>query len=136
MITGIAHACIGARDLAEAEAFYCGILGMKRTFAFRKGAEVRGLYLDTGSGFIEIFPGECPPEEGVQRIRHICLLVDDLAALREQVIARGGEITEKKLGCDGSWQAWMTDPSGVRLEFHEYTRDSAQKTGKDCNITW
>lgn len=46
--------------------------------------------------------------------------------------AGGYAVTEKKLGADQSWQAWTTDPSGVRIEFHQYTAHSSQVTGKDC----
>ena len=34
MIKQLAHICIGAKDLAEAERFYCGLLGLKKAFSF------------------------------------------------------------------------------------------------------
>ena len=45
---------------------------------------------------------------------------------------RKGENTEKKLGEDQSRQAWVTDPAGVRIEFHQYTAKSCQSTGATC----
>ena len=50
------------------------------------------------------------------------------------LIEKGYEVTEKKLGADESWQTWVTDPSGVRIEFHEYTEKSTQITGEDCIV--
>jgi hypothetical protein len=44
----------------------------------------------------------------------------------------GYETTEKKLGSDQSWQIWTTDPNGVRIEFHQYTADSSQRTHNNC----
>ncbi|OGV68596.1 MAG: hypothetical protein A3K19_11515 [Lentisphaerae bacterium RIFOXYB12_FULL_65_16] len=45
-------------------------------------------------------------------------------------------VTDKKLGADQSWQFWVTDPGGVRIEFHQHTENSSQRTGKDCIVTW
>ena len=40
--------------------------------------------------------------------------------------AVGVEISPKKMGSDQSWQAWITDPSGVRIEFLERSRQRGQ----------
>ena len=74
------------------------------------------------------------PEPGQQLIQHMCLEVDNLDSVIEQVKARGWEISEKTMGGDHSWQTWITDPNGIKIEFHEYTENSLQKTGKDCVV--
>jgi hypothetical protein len=48
------------------------------------------------------------------------------------VKALGYDVTDKTMGADRSWQAWTKDPGGVRIEFHQYTARSCQKTGADC----
>lgn len=40
----------------------------------------------------------------------------------------------KRLGGDGAWQAWITDPSGVRIELMQYSEDSSQFSGKPVNL--
>jgi len=65
-------------------------------------------------------------------IKHFCLEVDDIDDVAQKLTAAGYTVTEKTLGADQSWQAWTTDPSGVRIEFHEYTKDSSQLTGENC----
>ena len=45
-----------------------------------------------------------------------------VATLRE----RGLEVSDPKLGTDRSWQAWITDPDGNRIELHHYTAESKQ----------
>ena len=40
--------------------------------------------------------------------------------------ARGVEVSDPKLGSDQSWQAWLADPDGNRIELHGYTPDSHQ----------
>jgi hypothetical protein len=32
------------------------------------------------------------------------------------VRTKGIEITDKRLACDDTWQAWTADPSGVKIE--------------------
>jgi catechol 2,3-dioxygenase-like lactoylglutathione lyase family enzyme len=137
MIKQLAHICIGAKDLAEAERFYCGLLGLKKKFSFLRKDQAAGLYLSAGEGvFIEIFPEGNGAADKVQWIRHLCLEVENLdlviAALRKD----GRDVTDKKMGCDQSWQAWTHDPSGIPIEFHEYTEQSHQLTGKDCHVDW
>ena len=57
---------------------------------------------------------------------------DNIDAVRDRLIEKGYEVGEKKLGADHAYQAWVTDPSGVRIEFHEYTDKSTQLTGENC----
>lgn len=133
MINCLAHVCIAACDLASTERFYCSGLGFRRVFDFIRGGEVIGFYLEVSErSYIEIFRqdeihgyGSCP-------IRHLCFEVGDMDEVSRHLRALRYEVTEKELGADGSWQIWTTDPSGVRIEFHQYTEHSSQVTGRDC----
>jgi len=69
-------------------------------------------------------------------IRHLCLEVEDLDATIAEIRMNDWEITDKKFGCDNSWQAWITDPSGVEIELMQYTEESSQFTGKPCDVDW
>jgi catechol 2,3-dioxygenase-like lactoylglutathione lyase family enzyme len=138
MIKQLAHICLGAKDLADAERFYCGLLGLKKKFSFMKKDKTAGLYLTAGNGvFIEIFPvGDESTADKMHLLRHLCLEVEKLDVTIATLRKAGWEITDKKLGCDGSWQAWTHDPSGIPIEFHEYTATSNQLTGEDCHVDW
>ena len=128
MIKGIAHACYTVRDLDAAVAFYVGKLGLKPAFDFvRDNGERFGVYIHAGArNFIELFKGELAAPAKGQSYRHLCLEVDDLAAVVADLRARGVQITDAKLGSDHSWQAWITDPDGNRIELHQYTPESQQ----------
>ena len=67
-------------------------------------------------------------------IRHFCLEVDDIDEVSRALTAKGYKVGEKKLGADQSYQAWTSDPAGVAIEFHQYTENSSQMTGKDCEF--
>ncbi len=137
MIKKLAHANIISHDLAASEHFYCEILGLKKAFEFYKNEELFGFYIATGDlTFIEIFVQQEPANTERPLIRHLCLEVEDIDTVISDIRSKGWEITDKKQGSDQSWQCWITDPDGVRLELMEYTDTSSQYTGADCIVTW
>jgi len=128
MVTSFAHVCFTVRDLDASAAFYCDALGLKHAFDFinDKGARF-GVYLHAGGrSFVELFTGEVAEAAKGQSFRHICLEVDDIEATVAELRAKGIDVTDPKLGSDQSWQAWLSDPDGNRIELHCYTPESHQ----------
>jgi len=137
MIKQLAHINIGSYDLATSEHFYCYILGMEKTFEFFKDGELYGFYTGAGNTtFVEVFIEENEIKDTPTIMRHLCLEVEDLEATIAEIREKGWEITDKKFGCDNSWQAWISDPSGVQIELMQYTKGSSQFTGKPCVVDW
>lgn len=135
MIKRLAHVCIGATDLAETEDFYRDALGMDKAFDFFRAGQQIGFYLKAGeSTFIEVFVenGETPIERPL--IKHFCLEVEDLDAVCDALNSKGIEVSATKLGGDGAWQSWITDPSGVRIELMQYGEDASQFSGRPVNL--
>ena len=128
MIKGLAHVCFTCRDLAASEAFYVETLGMRHAFDFVNEEGRRfGVYVHAGERtFIELFEGKVGERAEGQAYRHVCLEVDDIEATVAELRARGVEVSDPKLGSDGSWQAWLADPDGNRIELHCYTPESQQ----------
>ena len=134
MITGLAHVCFTVSDLERSIQFYRDGLGLTPAFDFSDDNGRRyGLYLHAGGrSFIELFEGEVGEPAEKPSFRHICLEVDDTDAecpiestvrsLRE----RGIKVSAIKLGKDHSYQAWIADPDGNRIELHGYTAESWQ----------
>jgi len=128
MITGIAHICLLTADLERALKFYHEQLGLPLAFEFRKDEGQRyGVYLKAGNRtFVEIFCGQLQERAYGQHYQHFCLEVDDIdqtvATLRE----RGVEVSDPMLGLDQTWQAWINDPDGNRIELHAYGDKSWQ----------
>jgi catechol 2,3-dioxygenase-like lactoylglutathione lyase family enzyme len=134
MIKRLAHICLHSEDLQKTEAFYCQALGMERYFDFEKDGELFGFYLKAGSGtFIEVFKGS---PGSVGNINHLALEVEDIDAVIDRLNANGVAVTEKKFGPDNSWQAWLEDPSGVRIELHQYTPQSSQLKRNTVQVDW
>lgn len=136
MFKRLAHVCIGATDLAETERFYVGLLGMEKAFDFFRDEQQIGFYLRAGgSTFIEVFVEKGEPEEERPLIRHFCLEVEDLEADIAALERKGVEVSAKKLGGDGAWQAWITDPSGLRIELMQYGENSSQFSGTPVDLS-
>lgn len=127
MIKGLAHVCFVVKNLDESIAFYRDRLGLKLAFEFRNKAGARsGAYLHAGDRtFIELFPGQ-PTATANGSFRHICLEVDNVEDEVRRIQAAGIQTEGVKMGADGSWQAWISDPDGNRIELHGYTPESAQ----------
>lgn len=63
--------------------------------------------------------------------QHLCLEVEDIHKAWDAVIANGiTPDTEIKLGADNSYQFWLVDPDGNRLELMQYPEDAYQLCGK------
>ncbi len=132
MIQGIAHVCIRVADLDRTARFYCEGLGLEKAFDFVRDGQVVGFYLKVGNGnYLEFFRRE-ETETGPNPIDHFCLETDSIDAVNARLADAGYTVGEKKMGADHAWQAWLSDPDGVRIELHEYTPDCCQKTGATC----
>jgi catechol 2,3-dioxygenase-like lactoylglutathione lyase family enzyme len=128
MIRGLGHLCFVAKDLEASIEFYRDALGMAPAFDFiNENGERYGIYLHAGGrNFIEIFQGDPSKRDDSQSYRHFCLEVEDIEGTTAAIREHGVEVTPVKMGKDHSWQAWLEDPDGNRIELHEYTDKSKQ----------
>ncbi|MBQ9612836.1 MAG: Gfo/Idh/MocA family oxidoreductase [Lachnospiraceae bacterium] len=59
--------------------------------------------------------------------QHLCIEVEDIEAAWKAVTENGLTPEGKpRRGVDGSWQFWLVDPDGNRLELMQYTENSRQ----------
>ena len=128
MIIGHAHTCFTVGNLEQMIAFYVDKLGLKLAFEFRREEGTRsGVYLRLGPRtFLEFFEGELAARADRQSYAHICLECDDVTRTVAELRSRGVEVSDPTLGMDHSWQAWLSDPQGNRIELHSYTPASWQ----------
>ena len=132
MITSIGHVAFRVADLDTSVDFYCRGLGLREAFRLQDDDLVRGIYLTVAPGeFIELFPPgtttvRAAPLES--SYRHVCLVVDDLAATLEQLAERGviPDSEMKKGKRDGNWQAFVSDPDGNKIELMQIDPMSPQ----------
>lgn len=128
MVKALAHVCFTVRNLEESVAFYCEKLGLAPAFDFINDKGERfGVYLNVGGrSFVELFQGEAAEAPAHPSYRHFCLEVEDIEAVVAVLRAKGVAVSAPKMGSDHSWQAWLADPDGNRIELHAYTPQSKQ----------
>ena len=133
----IAHVCIFAKDLAETRDFYRDVLGMEIVFNFNRKGEWFGFYLGAGGrSHVEVFLKPEAEYGDKNAITHLCLEVESIDDAVAHIKSLGVPVTDKKFACDDTYQAWITDPNGVRIELFEYTDKSAQFVGGDRIADW
>ncbi|MDR3276086.1 MAG: VOC family protein [Treponema sp.] len=132
MLSGIAHLALNVKDMEKSVDFYTCVLGLKKAFELpepRSGKPwIVYLYLG-GRQFVELFyhgVDACPVDHA-QGFNHICLEVDDIHQIASQIQTAGCKMDVLPLqGADKNWQAWVTDPDGVKIELMQISPDSPQ----------
>lgn len=136
MITRIAHVCLNVKDINRSIQFYKK-LGFSSVFKFTKNGSEFGVYLQISEGnFIEMFENKDLGQIVNNGLAHFCLESPDIDVLIEKLKLEGVDFTAKKLGCDQTYQIWLTDPDGNSFEVHQYTDRSSQFTGVTVEADW
>ncbi|MCL2101862.1 MAG: VOC family protein [Fibromonadales bacterium] len=132
----LAHVCLNVKNLERSMEYYQK-LGFKPKFKFTRNGRHYGHYLEIcPNHYIELFEDpdmDAPLNTGIV---HFCLECQDLDALISELDSKGISYTNKKLGCDNTYQIWLTDPDGNAFEVHQYTQSSLQKTGGEVEADW
>ncbi|KJJ71419.1 lactoylglutathione lyase [uncultured Clostridium sp.] len=134
MYNGLGHIAIRVSDMKRALKFYCSGMGLKQKFSLKDAEEKPWIeYLEIVPGsFIELFydnKNQIPQKLDPDRLSylHACIETPDIKncerQLKENGILTDGPI---KMQSDKSWQLWVTDPDGNRIEIMEYTKESLQ----------
>jgi catechol 2,3-dioxygenase-like lactoylglutathione lyase family enzyme len=136
MFKRIAHICLNVRNLQQSLDFYTR-LGLVPVFRFTRKGALFGVYLKLAdSAFIELFEDAKLEEPVNTGLIHFCLETEDLDRLTTDLRTRGIAFSEKKLGCDHTWQIWLKDPDGNAFEVHQYTPGRMQFTGGSVEADW
>lgn len=62
-----------------------------------------------------------------QNYQHFALIVDDIESTKKDLISKGIKIDiDVSLGVDGTYQMWIHDPDGNKIEIMQYTENSMQ----------
>ena len=130
-MNGIAHLAVTVKDMQKSLDFYTNALGLKKVFDIphpKTGKPwIEYLYL-AGRNFIELFydgSRDNPWEPSLRGFNHICLEVDDINKAVEKIREAGYKMdVEPNKGVDLNWQAWITDPDGIRIELMQIDPNS------------
>jgi len=130
MFKRLAHVCLYSRDLDRTLSYYAKC-GFTEVFRFTRDGIVFGAYLKIAEHqYLEVFEDRSLGPVINNGLAHFCLETEDIEDVIRRLTSTGIPFTPKKLGCDNTWQIWLTDPDGNSFEVHQYTGHSAQLTGK------
>ena len=111
---------LGVSQSQQAEAFYCGKLGFRREFAYRPAPDradpcYMGIVRDSAHMVISSFPPDGPPGT-----RTVQIFVEDVAALRDELIRAGVDSISEILDQEwGNLEMGVADPDGNRIGFSQ-----------------
>ena len=147
----IAHAAYFVSDMDASLRFYCDCLGFKRGFTmavpdpetlddppadflafcerFHGKPWIEYLKIRDGQ-FVELFYPLTDQHRNTDSgigYNHLSLEVDDIFAAAMELKVKGIELTSSiTMGPDNTYQVWMADPDGNRIELMQYTEKSFQ----------
>jgi len=138
MIDGATHYGLNVSDMDDALAFYRDLLGLDvdRQFPISDvqsdivgvdGVEGDITFLDAGGFFIELIAYDAPPNDNIHDtasghdvgVAHLCLEVEDVWKLYEELNEEAEFIEEPKRVGNGAQITYMRDPDGNYVELME-----------------
>lgn len=116
MLLGLGHVTVRSADFARTERFYCDLLGLH--VGPRPAIPVPGRWFYIGDeAVVHVLPrgvdggGDAPPV-----IDHFALRAADRPAFERRLMAAGQPFEARLLADSGTWQIFLTDPDGARVE--------------------
>jgi catechol 2,3-dioxygenase-like lactoylglutathione lyase family enzyme len=115
LINGTDFITVSSRDLDAATEFYGTVLGLPLS---KRWGQMPGAEFETGTLTIAVMQSEAFGLEFRANNHPIALRVDDVAAARAELEARGVEFTGDILDSGVCHQAFFKDPDGNQLALH------------------
>jgi lactoylglutathione lyase len=128
-VTSIVHVALDVSNIEASLDFYVGKLGFEEMYRLEFAGRLGIVYLRiTDTQYLELFPAaaDAPaPVHNAAGLHHLCLAVEDIDAVIDEITARGVVLTRpRKLGMDNNVQAWIADPDGNRIELMQMSPGS------------
>ena len=130
MIKGVAHNALKVKDMDRSLHFYCDVVGLKKAFDINDDeGKPWIIYLKISDNqFLELFYGGTDENEvkfDIVGYHHLCLEVDDIYDIAEKIQAKGYKLDNPPAqGKDLSYNFWVTDPDGNKVEFVQLNLES------------
>lgn len=122
------HVCFFVTDKEKMADFYCNRLGLKRMFEQEfPGSDFSAIYVRIAAGqFLELIGNVPSGEKSKSGFGHLCLHVDDIQAVHQELTAKGLAPTKVEMGAARCLKCYLDDPEGNTLEIMQLLPDSLQ----------
>ncbi len=119
IVTGVDFVCVPSADLDTALEFYGEVLGLERSSLWQRGDEPpAGAEFETGNMTIALIAVDAIGTEFHPNTVPIALHVDDVAAARDELEARGVSFPADTIDSGVCHMANFRDPEGNALMLH------------------
>jgi catechol 2,3-dioxygenase-like lactoylglutathione lyase family enzyme len=119
LVTGVDFVSVPTRDLAQAREFYENVLGLEPSSVWqRPGEEALGAEFENGTVTIALIACEQLGIEFTPNKVPIAFRVDDVAAARAELEARGVAFEGDIIDSGVCHQTFFQDPDGNALDLH------------------
>jgi predicted enzyme related to lactoylglutathione lyase len=119
LVTGTDFICVPTKDFEESRRFYGEVLGLEASSVWqRPGSEPMGAEFETGNLTIAIVASELLGMNGTPHSSPIEFRVDDVAAARKELEAKGVEFKGEIIDSGVCHQTFFEDPAGNALGLH------------------
>ena len=108
---------VRSADLERTERFYCGLLGMRS--GPRPAIPVPGRWFYVGdAALVHVLPRQAGrgPAGAPGTIDHFAFNAEDRPAFERRLQAAGEPFESRRLADSDTWQVFLTDPDGARVE--------------------
>jgi catechol 2,3-dioxygenase-like lactoylglutathione lyase family enzyme len=117
VIHGMNHFTITAEDRDKTLDFYCGLLGLVEGHRPDLGFPGAWLYSPKGgAAVLHIYWDRPMPSLRTGVIDHMAFTSSDLKAVKARIDARGLPYRLQQQAGAGTWQLFLTDPNGAKVE--------------------
>ena len=116
MLLSLGHVTVLSADFERTERFYCGLLGMR--VGPRPAIRLPGRWFYVGDrAVVHVLPRTAGARSGAEAvIDHFALEARDRPAFEERLRAAGQPFESRRLADSDTWQIFLTDPDGARVE--------------------
>ena len=116
MLLSLGHVTVRSADSARTESFYCDLLCMR--VGPRPAIAIPGRWLYVGQeAVLHVLPRNTDaPNDDVPVVDHFALRASDRAGLERRLKAVGQPFESRRLANGDTWQIFLTDPNGARVE--------------------
>ena len=115
MVTGVDFICIPTRDVEKADEFYGDVLGLERS---KQWGNMPAREYETGSLTVALMQSDAFGIEFKPHSHPVALHVDDVAAARSELEAKGVTFAADTMDSGVCHMAFFSDPDGNSLMLH------------------
>lgn len=116
MLLSLGHVTVLSADFERTERFYCNLLGMR--VGPRPAIRIPGRWFYVGDqAVVHVLPRTAGARNDAEEvIDHFALNARDRPAFEDRLRAAGQPFESHRLADSDTWQIFLTDPDGARVE--------------------